>query len=163
MLRKVMLATTTALALSAWGLMGAGTASAASVMSPGSPLPVLENTATNNIEQVATQRQKRIWRYNQRRHGNRYTTRRGPYTHFYGGHYYSRPWWNDGWNRGSSVSISLGGGGYGYYAPRPRVAYRAAGNSHVQWCLNNYRSYDPNSDTFMGYDGYRHRCNSPFR
>jgi hypothetical protein len=33
----------------------------------------------------------------------------------------------------------------------------------VHWCLNRYRSYDPSSDTFLGYDGYRHRCNSPYR
>jgi hypothetical protein len=33
---------------------------------------------------------------------------------------------------------------------------------HVQWCLNRYRSYDPATDTFLGYDGEYHRCNSPF-
>jgi hypothetical protein len=37
------------------------------------------------------------------------------------------------------------------------------GSGHVQWCLNRYRSYDPSSDTFLGFDGYRHRCNSPYR
>ena len=35
-------------------------------------------------------------------------------------------------------------------------------SAHVHWCLNRYRSYDPSSDTFLGYDGYRHRCNSPY-
>ncbi|MDB5531207.1 MAG: BA14K-like protein [Devosia sp.] len=33
------------------------------------------------------------------------------------------------------------------------------GSSHVQACYARYRSYDANSDTYMGYDGYRHRCN----
>ena len=44
------------------------------------------------------------------------------------------------------------GGTYGY----------GAGNGHVQWCLNHYRSYNPSTNTFMGYDGYAHNCNSPF-
>lgn len=30
---------------------------------------------------------------------------------------------------------------------------------HVTVCLEHYRSYDPRSDTFLGNDGYRHRCN----
>lgn len=31
-------------------------------------------------------------------------------------------------------------------------------NSHVARCEDHYRSYDPRTDTFMGYDGYHHRC-----
>ncbi|MGE0237648.1 MAG: BA14K family protein [Parvibaculaceae bacterium] len=50
---------------------------------------------------------------------------------------------------------------YGYYAPRAYYAPR--GSRHVRWCLNRYRSYDPRSNTFMGYDGDRHRCRSPYR
>ena len=36
------------------------------------------------------------------------------------------------------------------------------GIAHVEWCMSRYRSYHPPSDTFLGYDGLRHRCNSPF-
>ena len=62
-----------------------------------------------------------------------------------------------------------------YSAPRPYTApgaYPAPGayygpvyqtTAHVDWCLARYRSYNPNTDTFMGYDGYRHRCVSPYR
>jgi hypothetical protein len=28
--------------------------------------------------------------------------------------------------------------------------------------MNRYRSYDPGSDTFGGYDGLRHRCRGPY-
>jgi hypothetical protein len=35
-------------------------------------------------------------------------------------------------------------------------------DDHVAYCLRRYRSYHVRSDTFMGYDGYRHRCNSPY-
>lgn len=31
-------------------------------------------------------------------------------------------------------------------------------DSHVAACEAHYRSYDPRTDTFLGYDGYRHRC-----
>ena len=33
------------------------------------------------------------------------------------------------------------------------------GNAHVAACIARYRSYDIGSDTYMGYDGYRHQCN----
>lgn len=29
---------------------------------------------------------------------------------------------------------------------------------HVQRCASRYRSYDSRTDTYLGYDGYRHRC-----
>ena len=34
----------------------------------------------------------------------------------------------------------------------------SGGSSHVDACYARYRSYDERSDTFMGYDGVRHRC-----
>jgi hypothetical protein len=40
-----------------------------------------------------------------------------------------------------------------------RVIRRSYGSSHVDACYARYRSYDERTDTFLGYDGYRHRCN----
>ncbi len=37
---------------------------------------------------------------------------------------------------------------YGYGAPADAVGY----------CMRRYRSYDPASGTYLGYDGYRHPC-----
>ena len=69
---------------------------------------------------------------------------------------------------------------YGWYNPWPWLAagavlgvagsyynddcyYSSYGSSaHVRWCLNRYSSYDTRSDTYMGYDGYRHRCRAPY-
>jgi hypothetical protein len=34
----------------------------------------------------------------------------------------------------------------------------SSGSSHVARCDAHYRSYDPYTDTFLGYDGYRHQC-----
>jgi hypothetical protein len=47
--------------------------------------------------------------------------------------------------------------------PAPRYVVRTGYNRHVRWCLNNYRSYDPDSNTFVTYDGDVRRCRSPFR
>lgn len=34
----------------------------------------------------------------------------------------------------------------------------SSGNSHVARCEARYQSYDVRSDTYLGYDGYRHGC-----
>ena len=66
-----------------------------------------------------------------------------------------------------------GGPGYyapGYYAPGyyddqyyvdqgPVVAAPGpVGDDAVAWCMQTYRSYDPRSGTYLGYDGFRHPC-----
>jgi BA14K-like protein len=34
----------------------------------------------------------------------------------------------------------------------------AGGDDSVAYCMQTYRSYDPQSGTYMGFDGYRHPC-----
>lgn len=34
----------------------------------------------------------------------------------------------------------------------------AANNNAVAYCSQRFRSYDPASGTYLGYDGYRHPC-----
>ena len=43
----------------------------------------------------------------------------------------------------------------GYY-PTPGV-YAAPGDA-VGYCMSRFRSYDPVSGTYLGYDGFRHPC-----
>jgi len=77
-------------------------------------------------------------RYSRHYYGHRYRHRHHGYNYFYGGFWYANPWWlYDSYE-------SYNGGG------------------HVQWCLNRYRSYDPGTDTYLGYDGLRHYCRSPY-
>ena len=53
-----------------------------------------------------------------------------------------------------------------YYAPAPRVYYDdapmvyrgSAGGSATAYCMQRFRSYDPSSGTYLGYDGQRHPC-----
>ena len=39
-----------------------------------------------------------------------------------------------------------------------RVIYVNSWEAHVARCFNRYQTYDPHTDTFIGYDGYEHRC-----
>jgi hypothetical protein len=90
-------------------------------------------------------------RYDRKRHGDRYRSRHGNYRHYHDGYYYSSPWWV----AGPLIGGALLGGAFG--APR-----YDRGGDHVEWCLNRYRSYNPSTDRFLGYDGRYHRCNSPY-
>jgi hypothetical protein len=75
------------------------------------------------------------------KHGHRaYRHPHGRYRHFHNGFYYRNPWW--------TVPLAL-----------PGAVTRAV--VHTNWCLDHYKSYDPESDTYMGYDGERHRCIGP--
>ena len=48
--------------------------------------------------------------------------------------------------------------GSGYYAPAPNVYYGAPVAGGVAYCMRRYKSYDPASGTYLGYDGLRHAC-----
>jgi hypothetical protein len=145
-MRKTMIAAVVALAA---GAVGYALPSSAATVSLGSKLPILDEQVSSNIELVQSRKFKRRWVYNSRRHGLRHRYRHGRYRYHYGGWWYPRRWW-------AGPTIALG------IAPLAGAYGSTYGDAHVQWCLNRYRSYDPSTDTFMGYDGYRHRCNSPY-
>jgi hypothetical protein len=71
------------------------------------------------------------------------------YSPYYYQPYYYRPYYYRPYYYGSYYSPR-------YYAPM-------GGSRHVRWCLNHYRTYSVRSNTFIGFDGYRHRCRSPYR
>lgn len=60
------------------------------------------------------------------------------------------------------IGIAAGVGGFvlGALLTQPRTVYvdDDYGSRHVRRCFNRYASYDPDSDTYVGYDGYRHYC-----
>ncbi|WP_376704543.1 BA14K family protein [Mesorhizobium sp. ISC25] len=66
------------------------------------------------------------------------------------------------YNKHLGIGIAAGVGGFllGSALAQPRTVYieEDGGSWHVRRCLNRYQSYDPYSDTYVGYDGYRHRC-----
>jgi len=82
-------------------------------------------------------------RFRPRHHGPRFRHRRGGNSYYYGGWWYAAPWWQ----------LPMDVPGPVYYDD----------SDHVRWCLNRYKSYNPRTDRFLGYDGIYHRCRSPYR
>jgi len=86
--------------------------------------------------------------------------------------WYGRRGW--GWGGGAFVGGLAAGaiiGGavaapyyYGspYYAgpgyPPPPEAYGPPPDGDVQYCMQRYKSYNPNTGTYLGNDGRRHSC-----
>jgi hypothetical protein len=46
----------------------------------------------------------------------------------------------------------------GYYDDSVTVGVVPEGGDSVAYCQQRYRSYDPASGTYLGYDGLRHPC-----
>lgn len=80
--------------------------------------------------------------------------------------------WGWGWGApavaGGLIAGAIIGGalatapyGPGYYGPGyypPPVAYGPPPGDAVAYCMQRFRSYDPGSGTYLGYDGLRHPC-----
>lgn len=48
---------------------------------------------------------------------------------------------------------------YPYYSPAyPAYGPYSPGDPAVAYCMRRFRSYDPYSGTYLGFDGYRHPC-----
>lgn len=47
---------------------------------------------------------------------------------------------------------------YGYYDDSVVAAAPPVGDDAVAYCMQRYKSYDPASGTYLGYDGQRHPC-----
>jgi BA14K-like protein len=93
---------------------------------------------TGMIEQVA---------YKKRWHGNNWGGK-----HWRHGHHNDNDnwgWWGVPFGLGLGLALT---------APY----YNSYGNGHVDYCMRRYRSYDPGTNTFMGYDGRRHECLGPY-
>ena len=68
----------------------------------------------------------------------------------------------------AQIGISIGvepacpygyyGYGPGYYAPAYVAPAPYVGGDAVSYCAQRFRSYDPYSGTYVGYDGFRHPC-----
>ena len=84
-------------------------------------------------------------------------------------------YWRGGWGWGPGAFVGglaagaiIGGAiaapyyyGSPYYYPpgyAPVPAYAPPPGDAVSYCMQRYRSYDPNSGTFLGKDGRRHPC-----
>ncbi|MBI1204670.1 MAG: BA14K family protein [Rhodopseudomonas sp.] len=46
----------------------------------------------------------------------------------------------------------------GFYGPVYGPRYYGGSRSWLSYCFSRYRSFDPRTGTYMGYDGRRHYC-----
>jgi hypothetical protein len=108
------------------------------------------------------------WRNDRWRYGNRYGHRG------WGGPRYGyRRGWGGGWDNGGAAAAAgiaglATGAILGGVLSQPRTvveepvyggypAYGGGGDA-VGYCAQRFRSYDPASGTYLGYDGLRHPC-----
>lgn len=83
------------------------------------------------------------------------------------GHHHHHGW---GWGAGAAgfaagalIGSALAPRPYYYYGGPPAYyydepAYAYAPGDEVAYCSQRFRSYDPRSGTYLGYDGRRHPC-----
>ena len=90
----------------------------------------------------------------------------GPTVFDPGNRYQGEPYWG-----GPAVVPEYGQGDAGEGDDQPYIGrgesgvgngYAGVPDSHVAWCMHRYQKYDPQTDTFWGYDGAPHRCISPY-
>lgn len=81
------------------------------------------------------------------------------YRHYH--HDHGDNWGGVGAGLAAGTILGLGVGAlaasprYDEEVPPPRtVGWR----DHVDYCLDRFRTYDPHTDTYIGADGYAHRC-----
>jgi hypothetical protein len=73
---------------------------------------------------------------------------------YYGGYY------GGGWGWGGFAAGAILGGllAAPYYYGGPRYYYGPPPEDAVAYCMQRFKSYDPRSGTYLGYDGHRHPC-----
>jgi hypothetical protein len=67
----------------------------------------------------------------------------------YGGPYYGGGYYDSGWDWGGLAAGMILGG---------VLAAQSSYADSVGYCMRRFKSYDPSSGTYLGYDGYRHAC-----
>ena len=84
---------------------------------------------------------------------------RGNRGNYYRRHHY-RDWDDD--DNGAGVALGLFGFAAGALVGSQLYGGQGYGgggyDAHDAACARRFRSYDPYSNTYMGYDGYRHYC-----
>jgi hypothetical protein len=86
----------------------------------------------------------------------------------WGRHHHRHGGWGWGAGAGLAAGALIGGAlasrpyygyGPGYYAgPEYYAAVPAPGGNADAYCAQRFKSYDPASGTYLGYDGIRHPC-----
>jgi hypothetical protein len=80
---------------------------------------------------------------------------------YYGRGYYGRRYHRRGYGAGALVGGLAAGaliGGAIASQAQPAPVYGAPSGDAMSYCVQRFKSYDPASGTYLGYDGQRHPC-----
>jgi hypothetical protein len=137
-------------------LLGIGALAAFAPFASAAPpvVPAGVNSGNPNIISVA--------KWDRERHGSRCEYRRGECRHFYRGYYYETPWWTLPFAAGEGIGSNRYYDGEDDYYDDDEYDNGGWDNSHIEWCLNRYRSYNPRNNTWVSYSGRMRKCISPF-
>jgi hypothetical protein len=126
---------------------------AVALLSAMDPLPAMAGSYHGHYNWNGHHNRHYVNRWNGYRNYNHYNH----YNNFYGGFGYGL----GAGILGFGLGLGLANGytnyyrnyndGYGY-------GYDSYGYDHVARCEARFRSYDASTDTYLGYDGYHHRC-----
>lgn len=104
-----------------------------------------------NLVQIET-----AWERNQR--GRRCLHRTGECRFLHRGFFYEKPWWNRPQISGGTRANRYHNDNF-VFDDDNKVRL---GPSHLNWCQNRYRSYNPRTNTWRSYRGSVRQCFSPF-
>jgi len=158
------------------GLLSFGGAQATSIMTGNGAPAGMTAKQDGNIQQV---KNRKYWgggkKYRYKGGGKKYRYWRGGHrnnNYYYGGlglgffplvGGFGYPYGGYGYPYGYGSYPYYGSYYQPYYAPSYSYYRPVRASRHVRYCLNRYRTYSVRSNTFIGFDGYRHRCKSPYR
>ncbi|MFC7399523.1 BA14K family protein [Chelatococcus sp. GCM10030263] len=139
------------------------------LMAEGSVTPAAAQFINPGLAQVAPAPEVTTVQYRGRHYGGPYRGRyygrpgyRGrPYYGPRRGYYYGRPYRGRYYNPGAAAAAGVAGIAAGAIiggAIASQNAAPARGDAWLAYCSSKYRSFDPASGTYLGYDGRRHVC-----
>lgn len=156
-MRKFVLAAAATAVLSTLGFAASASAAETRTM-PIDQLAAAVRNGDVNVTYVQDYYRGRAIRRAYRGGGPRYVERRyyGP-RRYYGDRYYYR---RDRGNALAAGALGLATGAIigGAIAQSQAQAAPVYGSNTAAYCAQRYRSYDPASGTYLGYDGLRHPC-----
>ena len=128
--------------------MNFATPAAAQVAGPQTATPLTQLSESNAKDLVTKVQRRRAWRGRGHWRGNRHWARR---------HWRHRHWGYHRWH-GDNWGPAVGAGIAGLFLGGALAAQAQASGDAIDWCDRRYRSYDRRTQTYLGYDGYRHSC-----
>ena len=147
-MRQILTTTIAAAALGAAGLLsGAATTSASAA-----PITA-ERLDASGVKTEYTQ-WRRGWRGGRGYYGRGYY---GPRYGYRGG-YYRRGYGAAPLIGGLAAGALIGGAIASQAAPAPGYYAAPPADDAIAYCMQRFKSYDPASGTYLGYDGIRHPC-----